>query len=108
MLHRLGFPSIGRHRRFVTAIAVDAVGSGVFMPLAMLYFLAVTPLSLVQVGAAISLASAAALPAGPVVGSLVDRFGAKRLLLVGNALQAVGYAAYLFTQSFAGVLVWTV
>ncbi|MEZ5097611.1 MAG: hypothetical protein R2731_16865 [Nocardioides sp.] len=42
MLHRLGFPAIGRHRRFVTAIAVDAVGSAVFMPVAMLYFLAVT------------------------------------------------------------------
>jgi len=108
VLHRLGFPSIGRHRRFVTAIAVDAVGSGVFMPLAMLYFLAVTPLTLVQVGAAISIASAVALPAGPVIGSLVDRYGAKRLLLAGNALQAVGYAAYLFTQSFTGVLLWTI
>lgn len=108
MLQRLGFPSVGRHGRFVTAIAVDAVGSGVFMPLAMLYFLAVTPLSLVEVGAAISLASAAALPAGPAVGSLVDRYGAKRILLAGNLLQAVGYGAYLFTQSFTGVLLWTV
>ncbi len=108
MLQRLGFPSIGRHRRFVTAIAVDAVGSGVFMPLAMLYFLAVTPLTLVQVGAAISIASAVALPVGPVIGGLVDRIGAKRILLAGNLLQAVGYAAYLVTQSFAAVLAWTI
>jgi MFS family permease len=108
VLQRLGFPSIGRHRRFVTAIAVDAVGSGVFMPLAMLYFLAVTPLTLVQVGAAISIASAVALPVGPVIGGLVDRLGAKRVLLAGNLLQAVGYAAYLVTQSFAAVLVWTI
>ena len=47
MLQRLGFPSVGEHRRFVTAIAVDAVGSGVFMPVSMLYFLVATPLSLV-------------------------------------------------------------
>ena len=33
-----------------------------------LYFLATTELSLVQVGAAISIASAVSLPAGPVVG----------------------------------------
>jgi hypothetical protein len=33
---RLGFPSVGDHRRFVTAIAVDALGGGVFMPLSML------------------------------------------------------------------------
>jgi hypothetical protein len=53
---RLGFPPIGTHGRFVTAIAVDALGSGVFMPLTMLYFLAVTPLSLLQIGLAISIA----------------------------------------------------
>ena len=47
VLKRLGFPSVGSHRRFVTAIAVDAVGSGVFMPISMLYFLVATPLSLV-------------------------------------------------------------
>ena len=105
---RLGFPSIGPHRRFVTAIAVDALGSGVFMPLTMLYFLAVTPLTLLQVGAAISIASAVALPAGPLLGALVDRLGAKQVLLGGNALQALGFLAYLVTDSFLAVLAWTI
>ena len=105
---RLGFPPIGEHRRFVTAIATDALGSGVFMPLSMLYFLAVTPLSLVQVGLAISIASAVALPSGPMIGAVVDRLGAKHVLLAGNVLQAVGFFAYLVTESFAGVLVWTI
>jgi MFS family permease len=108
VLQRLGFPSLGSHRRFVTAIGVDAVGSGVFMPVSMLYFLAVTPLTLVQVGAAISAASLVALPAGPAIGALVDRLGAKRVLLAGNAMQAAGFVAYLFVESFAAVLVWTV
>ncbi len=108
MLTRLGFPSVGGHRRFVTAIAVDAVGSGVFMPVSMLYFLAVTPLSLLQVGAAISLASLVALPVGPAIGTLVDRLGAKRVLLAGNALQSVGFVAYLVVDSFASVTFWTV
>lgn len=108
MLHRLGFPAIGRHRRFVTAIGVDAVGSGVFMPVVMLYFLAVTPLTLVQVGTAISVASLLSLPVGPMMGGLVDRYGAKRVLLAGNALQAIGYAAYLVTESLLAVTLWTV
>ena len=105
---RLGFPPIGEHRRFVTAIAVDALGSGVFMPLTMLYFLAVTPLSLVQIGLAISIASAVSLPAGPMLGAIVDRLGAKQVLLAGNVLQAVGFFAYLVTESFATVLLWTI
>ncbi len=78
------------------------------MPVSMLYFLAVTPLSLIQVGAALSLASFVSLPAGPVIGSLVDRLGAKRVLLAGNALQALGFAAYLLVDSFAGVALWTI
>ncbi len=105
---RLGFPSLDHHRRFVAAIAIDAVGSGVFMPVSMLYFLVTTDLSLVQVGAAISVASAVALPAGPLIGGLVDRYGAKRLLLAGNLLQFVGFLAYLVTNGFAGLTLWTV
>jgi MFS family permease len=108
LLDRLGFPSFGRHRRFVTAIAVDAVGSGVFMPVCVLYFLATTDLGLVRVGAAISLASAVALPAGPLLGGIVDRYGAKHVLLAGNVLQGAGFAAYLLTDSFAAVTAWTV
>lgn len=105
---KLGFPSLGHHRRFVTAIAIDAVGSGVFMPVSMLYFLVTTDLSLVQVGAAISVASAVAIPAGPLLGGLVDRLGAKHVLLAGNLMQGIGFLAYLVTDSFAGLTLWTV
>ncbi|WP_338089750.1 MFS transporter [Nocardioides lijunqiniae] len=108
MLQRLGFPAVGDHRRFVTALAIDAMGSGVFMPVSMLYFLVTTDLTLVQVGGAISLASLVALPAGPLLGSVVDRVGAKRVLLAGNALQAIGFAAFLVADSFAVVTLWTV
>jgi MFS family permease len=105
---RLGFPSLTRHRRFVTAIAIDAVGSGVFMPVSMLYFLVTTDLSLVQIGAAISVASAIAIPAGPLLGGVVDRYGAKRVLLGGNLAQGLGFLAYLVTDSFVGLTLWTV
>jgi MFS family permease len=108
VLDRLGFPAIGNHRRFVTAIAVDAVGSGVFMPVCVLYFLVTTDLSLVQVGAAISLASAVSLPAGPLLGTVVDRWGAKHVLLAGNLFQGLGFVAYLVTDSFVGLTLWTV
>ncbi len=108
MLHRLGFPSVGRHRRFVTAIGIDAIGSGVFMPITMLYFLVATDLTLVEVGAAISLASLVALPAGPLIGSVVDRVGAKQVLLAGNVLQGAGFVAYLVSDSFVAVTAWTV
>ena len=105
MLSRLGFPPIGRHRRFVTAIGIDAVGSGVWMPVSMLYFLAVTPLTLVQVGEAMSIASLLTLPLTLLVGGVVDRYGAKRVLQLGNVLQAGGFAAYPFAHSLPLVVV---
>ncbi len=105
MLQRLGFPAIGDNRRFVTALLVDAVGSGVFLPVSILYFLAATPLSLVMIGLALSVASALQLPMAPLLGWLVDTVGAKRMLLAANALEAVGFVGYVFANSFVSVLV---
>ncbi|KAA2266529.1 MFS transporter [Solihabitans fulvus] len=87
--------SIAGHGRFVAAIVVDSVGTGVFIPVTMLYFLATTSLSLVQVGAALTVGGLLALPAGPLVGGLVDRYGSKPVLQAANLAQAFGFAGYL-------------
>ncbi len=104
MLQRLGFPAIGRHRQFVTAITVDAIGSGVFMPISVLYFLESTSLSLARIGLALSIASALRLPFSPMLGGVVDRIGAKPVLLAANLLQTAGFVGFVFADSFATVL----
>lgn len=108
VLTRLGFPSVGEHRRFVTAIVADTVGSGLFMPITLLYFLAMTDLSLVQIGSAMSLSALLTMPGAFVIGSLVDRFGPRRMMLAGNLIQAVGMMAYLWADSLVAVAMWTV
>ena len=87
----------------MTAIGIDAVGSGVWMPVSMIFFLATTDLSLVQVGLALSLASLLSLPVAVLVGQQVDRHGSKTVLQTGNALQAVSFLAYAFVDQ-----VWSV
>ncbi|MFJ8618643.1 MFS transporter [Streptomyces clavifer] len=91
-------PSTARHGRLVAAIVIDSIGTGVFVPVSMLYFLATTPLTLVQVGAALTTAGLLALPAGPLVGGLVDRYGAKPVLQAANVAQALGFAGYLLVD----------
>ena len=103
MLSRLGFPPVGRHRRFVGAMGIDALGSGVWAPVTMLYFLAVTPLSLTRIGVALSLAAALTLPLALLAGQVVDRVGPKQMMLAGNLLQAVGFAAYPLAHDPLGV-----
>jgi MFS family permease len=105
VLQRLGFPDVGPHRRFVGALAIDAVGSGIWMPLSLLYFLHQTSLSLVQLGAAMTIANLAVMPVVPVIGSLVDRFGPKVVMQAGNAGAAVAFVLYPFAHSLAAVAV---
>ncbi|HEX5920093.1 MAG TPA: MFS transporter [Nocardioides sp.] len=107
MLNRLGFPRVGEHRRFVAAIVADTVGSGLFMPITLLYFLAMTDLSLVEAGSALSLSAVLTMPAAFVIGTFVDRFGPRRMMLAGNLVQAVGMMAYLWADSLLAVALWT-
>lgn len=98
---------MGEHRRFVAAIVADTVGSGLFMPLTLLYFVAMTDLSLVQIGSAVSLSALLTMPGTFVIGSLVDRFGPRRMMLAGNLVQAAGMLAYLWADSLLAVALWT-
>jgi MFS family permease len=105
VLQRLGFPDVGPHRRFVGALAIDSVGSGIWMPLSLLYFLHQTSLSLVQLGAAMTIANLAVMPVVPVIGSLVDRLGPKVVMQAGNAGAAVAFVLYPFAHSLTAVAV---
>ncbi|MBE7325371.1 MFS transporter [Nocardioides sp. Y6] len=99
---------MGEHRRLVSAIVADTVGSGLFMPITLLYFLATTDLTLVQVGGALSVSALVTIPVSFVIGSLVDALGPRRVMLAGNLLQAVGMAAYLWADSFVEVAAWSI
>jgi MFS family permease len=105
VLQRLGFPDVGPHRRFVSALAIDALGSGIWMPLSMLYFLHQTSLSLVQLGLAMTIANALAMLVVPYLGSLVDRLGPKIMMQAGNAGAAAAFVLYPFAHSLAAVSV---
>src|SRR3954467_6340966 len=105
VLQRLGFPDVGPHRRFVSALAIDAVGSGIWMPLSMLYFLHQTSLSLVQLGLAMTIANTVVIPVVPVIGSLVDRVGPRAVMQVGNAGAAAAFVLYPFAHSLVAVTV---
>jgi len=105
VLQRLGFPDVGPHRRFVWALALDAVGSGIWMPLSMLYFLHQTSLGLVRLGLAMTIANTLVIPLVAYLGALVDRVGPKRVIQLGNAGAAVSFLLYPFAHSMAAVTV---
>lgn len=85
----------GRNVPFFTAVSIDALGTGLFMPLSLLYFARVPKIDLVTVGLLLSLAAAVTLPMPVLVGQLVDRFGARAVVIGAQFAQAAGFLGFL-------------
>jgi MFS family permease len=101
---RLGLPQMGAARPFALALAIDGLGSGLFLPFSLLYFRFAGGLSLSQAGLGLSVAMLVAVPAPLVAGVLVDRAGPKRVTLVSNAVRAAGFLGYLLVHDLRALI----
>ncbi|MFF0740441.1 MFS transporter [Streptomyces sp. NPDC004111] len=91
-------------RRLIGASLVASLGDGIYVPLTMLFVHALTGLSLTAIGAGLTLAGLCALAVMPVVGAVIDRFGAQRVVVASLLLRAAGFAAYPFAVSYPAFL----
>ncbi len=96
---RAGLPDAHGHRLFLVAMIIDALGSGIFLPFTLLFFVQAAGLPLVKVGIAVSAASAVSLPATFLFGWVVDRCGPRGLLVLANAGRCLVYACYQLIHS---------
>src|SRR5258708_36991139 len=87
----------------LTALGVDNVGSGLFLPVALLYVTRVVGLPLATAGTIVAAGTMAGLAVPPVAGRLVDRVGPRLTVISGQSLQALGAAAYLIARDAAVV-----
>jgi len=101
LAQRLGLPHLGGAGSFVIATFIDFLGTGLFLPFSLLYFNRVVGLPLSTIGLALSIATMITVPMVPVTGTLVDRFGAKRVVLTSQILQGTGFLGYLLVQNAA-------
>jgi MFS family permease len=93
---RLGLPAMTGARGLVAAVAIDSLGTGLFVPFALLYFLHTTPLSLTAIGGALTLAGLIALPVPFATAPLIDRCRPKVMIAGANLLSGAAFTAYLF------------
>lgn len=95
--------------RYMLGMVVDATGSGMYLPLSLLYFHHTTGLPVTQVGAVMSAAALVGLISNPITGILVDRYGARAVVVGGYLLRAAAFTTYPLVDSawglFAAVLV---
>ncbi|KOU28693.1 MFS transporter [Streptomyces sp. WM6368] len=105
---RLGLPVLRGHGLFITGNLIDSLGNGMLLPLGLLYFTDVQGLPPAQVGAAMTVGQAIALPVTFLAGRLMDRVGPKRVVVWANLLSAAGFALFLLAREpwhIAGVYV---
>lgn len=105
-----GESKVAGERSLLVAAGVSAVGIGMYVPFSLVFFHHVTGLSFALVGVVMTATGLAGLAFMPLAGSAVDRFGARRIVLVLYALRALGFALYPFAGSlpaFAAVALVT-
>ena len=88
----------------LTSLAIDNFGSGLFLPLPVLYAVSVVRLDAGKAGVAISLAGMLGFVVPPAAGRLAHRFGPLTTVVTAQMLQAAGAATYLLVPTLLGVL----
>jgi MFS family permease len=92
-------------RALFVALAVDNVGSGLFLPMALVYVTEVVGLPLSQAGIVVMLGTLVGLAVPPLAGRAVDRVGARDVVVTAQVVQAAGALAYLLAEGIATTLV---
>ncbi len=92
-------------RALVAVVAIDMLGTGLYLPVSLLYFTKVAGLSLQTTGLCLSAAQLLTLPIPLVVGRLVDRFGSRAVVVGGLVLQAAGFLGYLLVSEASALFV---
>jgi MFS family permease len=86
-------------RIVIAGDAVAALGTGLILPLTLIYLHQVLDIRLAVVGVLLAMQAAIGLVAVPIAGTLMDRIGARKVLAVTLIGQAVGSAGLAWTHN---------
>jgi Major Facilitator Superfamily len=78
----------------LVALGVDNLGSGLFLPLTLVYATRVVGLPLAVAGVAVTVGTLVGLLVPPVAGRFVDRVGPRPVVIASQVLQALGAAVF--------------
>jgi MFS family permease len=91
-------------RRLAQMALVDAIGTGAFMAVSMVFLTHAVGLPVGVVGLGLSLGGAVALLTALPIGGAADRYGPRRLLMITSLVRAVTFGFYPFVSGVAGFL----
>jgi MFS family permease len=87
----------------LVALGVDNFGSGLFLPVVLLYVTRVVGVPLAAAGVGVAVGTVAGLGVPPVAGRWVDRVGPLRVVVCAELVQALGAVVYLAAHGAVAV-----
>jgi MFS family permease len=88
---RSSFPG---KRALVAGIAIDSLGSGMYIPFSLVFFAHVTKLPLTTIGLVLTVTGLIGMVIVPIAGAAVDRFGARTVVLWLYLVRGLGFAFF--------------
>jgi len=92
-------------RRMLLGIALSALGNGLVMPFAFVYFHSVRHIPTSIAGLIFSYGALISLMAAPMVGSLIDKWGPRPILIISLSILGIGYASFSLIKTIPDAFV---
>lgn len=86
--------------RWQAVAGIDALGTGMMVPITVLYFVTAVHLSLAHVGAGLAVSGLAGAAALPFAGILIDRFRPKAVIMACLSIAGLAYLGFLAVSSW--------
>lgn len=80
-------------RRMLLGITLSALGNGLVLPFAFVYFHSIRDIPTSTAGLIFSYGALVSLVAAPGIGTLIDKWGPKPILMVSLVISAIGYSS---------------
>ena len=86
-------------RRFLLGTFLNSLGGGLTLTVIVVYLHRIAGLSLTAASLVLSWMAVGGLAVGPIFGTLVDRYGPRKVMIFAIALEAVSVASWTFVRS---------
>lgn len=91
--------SVAKRNIFLLSVVIDSLGSGMWMPFAIIFFTRSQGMDLGDTGLAMTIGAFAGLMAGFASGHVADRYGAGLVAISSHVVRVLSFAAYPFVES---------
>jgi len=92
-------------RRMLLGVTLSALGNGLVLPFAFVYFHSVRHIPTSIAGLVFSYGAIISLLAAPVVGTLIDKWGPRPILILSLSITGIGYASFSLIRSITSALI---